>query len=180
MKELPGSVVDVARMPPRYPVLRDVKYWIRDELNAWTRHILNGQRNQIPEHAIFQLREVPAGKGRAPRITTYLERLKHPDAVLKYTRLERLYSESIELQTTEDIVNTTVELCEGLPLARTTHIYAAYTMELFSYLKKAHQSNQSMLRLISMVAKLEQYGPQHVGPRAFLRVACANCRAGHS
>lgn len=155
----PGSAVELKRMPVKLKALRDMKTWRRSELDAFTGHILAGQRGELSESQIFQWREVPGKRGTVTRIAQGYEKLPHATSKLRYTKLEILYAQrvAIEMVPTSDVAKW-----NGLPLARTTHIYPAYSMELYTSLRQMHQDNSSMIQLIDSIATLERYGPVHV------------------
>jgi hypothetical protein len=163
MKTYPGSVVDLLRMPPGYTVLRDMKHWTRHELDSYKNHILAGQRHQIHESQYFQWREITLTGGRPPRITTFLEKEPWPGSSLQYTSLERLYGQRVLMETSADPAATVQTMSSGLPLARTSHVYAAYSVELLNYLTGTHAQEPAMLELLMIVGRMEKLGPLHVG-----------------
>lgn len=158
----PGSVVELARMPSGYTVLSDIKFWLKRELNDWIAHILAGQRGQLHESQIFQICEIAGANGHPSRATSHYEHGVHPTAVLQYTKLEKLYGEHMALEAWGDGGTSPKSDWKGLPLARTTNIYSAYSASLFHHLRAMHTDLPEMLQLINAVAAMERYGPVHV------------------
>jgi hypothetical protein len=50
----------------------------------------------------------------------------------------------------------------SLPEARTTHVYAPYSLDLFNGLCTSHEGVPGMCELLSAIAKMEEVGPVHV------------------
>ena len=157
----PGAVVELMRMPKKLQALQDMKTWRRSELDAFVTHILEGQKGRLPIPQQFQWREVPGKNGSVTRITASYETRPCVGSRIQYTRLENLYAQHVAVGSTTSLNQ---QIWKGLPLARTTHVYPAYSVELYSDLVRLHSQHTQMTQLIESVATLEQYGPVHVSP----------------
>jgi hypothetical protein len=50
----------------------------------------------------------------------------------------------------------------GLPLVRTSHTYAVYSVDLFQALSPLHEANTNLSSLVKEIAQMEHQGPIHV------------------
>jgi hypothetical protein len=160
MEQDPGSVVEASRMPPGFPVLRDVKFWTRLELDAWLKHIVDGQKGGVPQQNRFIWRLLPRpAKERElpPRPVSFKAIEGH---TVRWTAEELLFAarkraEQMPRATQDDN-------WKGLPPARGSHVYAPYNVDLFTALRFIHEGHQGMRELLSEAAKMEELGPIHV------------------
>ncbi|KAF8608029.1 hypothetical protein BDV93DRAFT_504543 [Ceratobasidium sp. AG-I] len=152
----PGSVISASRMPKNYVVLRDMKDWTRAELNGWIEHLRAGQTGKLDADRIFQFRSGDEDNFDLYRTTP------HIDSTLKYTEAELLYARRMESETEAPGSVSNVRKWNGLPPARTTHLYHAYKLELYEYLMNEHQEHSGMNELLRVIATMERYGPIHL------------------
>lgn len=162
MKDHPGRIVELARMPPGITAITDMKLWSREMLDKWITHILRGQRDPDYLPHRFQFREIPSVVGSVPRVVRQYETTKSPSSKLAYTPLEKLYGERVLGESEAAAQGITTSNWEPLPKARTTHIYPTYTAEAFKALREIHVDEAEMCELIEAVARMEHYGPLHV------------------
>lgn len=85
MKDHPGRIVELARMPPGITAITDMKLWSREMLDKWITHILRGQRDPDYLPHRFQFREIPSVVGSVPRVVRQYETTKSPSSKLAYT-----------------------------------------------------------------------------------------------
>jgi hypothetical protein len=161
MREDPNQVILTCRMPQGYKVLRDLRWWKRAEVNAWIKHILGGQSGVISAECRFAWRSVPQPKGHDTVIVESFRPFPVENAVIPWTRTERLYGEFMQESAQESVADVTP--WSGLPCARTNHIYSPYTLEAYQNLIEIHAEDEAMLELIAEVASMEKLGPIHVG-----------------
>lgn len=156
----PGAMIDVARMPPGVSSLKDLKHWVRATIRAWTKHLLDGQRGIIPVERRFAWRIVPRPRGEPDRVVDKFVPQLAPGVKLLWTRVELRYAEAMtaEIATPEGVTPQ----WNGLPLARTSHIYSPYSGVLYEGLIRLHETNDVFLGLIQNAARMEQLGPIHV------------------
>jgi hypothetical protein len=76
---------------------------------------------------------------------------------LQWTPEELLYVERISSPSQGDL-----DPRLKLPEARTTHVYAPYSLDLFNGLCTVHEDIAGMQDLLSAIAKMEEVGPVHV------------------
>jgi hypothetical protein len=157
MMSEPGSFIVPARMLPSVPVLQDMKYWTRAETDAWLHHLLEGQRGRLAPQAQFMWRFLPMGTSGMENIIETVTFAVSPASCLKWTPEELLYAEKVSSPTHGD-PDPRLEL----PEARTTHVYALYSLDLFNGLCTMHGDIAGMRELLSVIAKLEEVGPIHV------------------
>jgi hypothetical protein len=162
MNQGPDGVVLAKRMPCDIPVLRDMKHWSRAELESWKAHILAGQRSQILENSIFAWRIIPHPCNEPQKIIEYPTRSLYLGASVRWTPSKLLYAQKMwlpmELQSTPG-----ESTWNDLPLARTSHIYAVYSVDLFQALLSMHEKDDVLCSLVKEIAQMEQQGPIHVG-----------------
>lgn len=158
----PGSVVEIMRMPPHIPVLRDMKHWTRYKLDQWSQHAMRGQRGQLPANESFCWHLVPAQPGQEPQLNEAYHQVIKPGAKIDWTPTELLYGRMMRTQVVQPESERLLEPWNGLPLARGSHIYAAYSMDLYHTLSITHENDPEMLSLIEEVADMEQDYPIHV------------------
>ncbi|KAF8594315.1 hypothetical protein BDV93DRAFT_515887 [Ceratobasidium sp. AG-I] len=127
-----------------------------------------GQKGKLLDVEPFQWREVPGKQGSVMCITTMLEGTPYAGSTLQYTKLENLYTQWVALEA--DASSSHMQW-KGLPLARTTHIHLAYSVELYSSLCGLHAHNPQIIQLIEAVATLKQYGLVHLS-----NICAANCQ----
>jgi hypothetical protein len=152
----PGSIIVPTRMPCNVPVLRDMKYWTRAETDGWLHHLLEGQRGQLAPRAQFMWRILPSntrGMDEVVETVCFAASLK---PWLQWTPEELLYMERVSLPSHGD-PDPRLELLE----ARTTHVYAPYSLDLFNGLCTVHEDVPGMCDLLSAIVKME-VGPVHV------------------
>jgi hypothetical protein len=160
MEQDPGSVIEACRMPPGFPILWDIKFWTRLELDAWLKHILDGQKGIILERNRFIWRLLP----RPPK-----EHELPPRPVLfkaidghnvRWTGEELLFAERKRAEHSRGPIGH--DRWKGLPHTRGSHVYAPYTVDLFTALRFIHEGHQGMREVLSEAAKMEELGPIHV------------------
>lgn len=156
------AIVEPQRMPATVAIIRDPRSWKREELNRWIKHILDGQRGLIAESSRFQWREVPGPRGEIARVVHGYERKPFKRASGKFTKLETLYAQRVQQEAMGIRKAATGDQWAGLPVARTTHVYAAYSADLRARLHELHAEEPDMLELIDEIARMEQFGPIHV------------------
>jgi hypothetical protein len=161
MHQEPDGVILTRRMPRDIPVLRDMKHWSRAELESWKAHILAGQRGQIPENNIFAWRILPRPRNEPPKLIEYPTRSLYPGASVRWTPNELLYAQKMRLPV-EPPSTLRESTWNELPLARTSHVYAVYTIDLFQALLSLHEKDTALCSLVKEVAQMEQQGPIHV------------------
>jgi hypothetical protein len=157
----PGSCIVPARMPPNITVLRDMKHWTRAETDAWLHHILEGQRGQLAPRAQFMWRILPSGVRGIEKVIDTVCFAASPTSRLHWTPEELLYAEKVSSR-----ANVDPDPRLELPEARTTHVYAPYSLDLFNGLCTIHEDVAGMRDLLSAIAKMEEVGPVHVRARA--------------
>lgn len=165
----PGSVIDTVRMPPTITILRDMKHWSRYELDQWVMHALRGQRGQLPSSQIFYFRLVPARPGQTPKLVES-PRSKVQDGVrIDWTPVELLYAQKM-LQISATKSASIQTRWNGLPPARSSHIYAAYSLDIYHALMTIHCDDPDMISLVEEIAEMEQDCPLHVCTQARKRM----------
>lgn len=147
-------------MPAGHQVFRDLKHWIRAEIQAWSTHILDGQRGLIPPERRFGWRIIPRPPGEPLRVQQNFRPVPVHGAVIRWTKAELRYAEAaLKSSAPASIAD---DVWKGLPLVRTSHIYSPYTGTLYQELIHIHQSDDMFIRLIQEAARVEQLGPPHV------------------
>lgn len=158
----PGSVVEIMQMPPNIPVLCDMKHWTGYELDQWTQHALLGQREQLPANEIFCWHLVPARPGTEPQLNETCHQVVKPGAKINWMPTELLYRHMMQTQEVQPNSKSLLEPWNGLPLARGSHIYAAYSIDLYYTLSIIHENHPEMLSLIEEVTDMEHDSLIHV------------------
>ncbi|QRV89648.1 hypothetical protein RhiJN_17666 [Ceratobasidium sp. AG-Ba] len=155
-RDSPGTAIDVARMPPGIKEWGDMRKWSKATLYTWVRWIIKGQSGALGEHQILFLREV---FGRGGRHMVISDRRTTPakNANIKWTPEEVLYTGLQASSNTSD----KAQAFAYLPPARTNHIYAPYSVELYDGLLSIHQKHRDMVLLLSDIASMEAEGPIH-------------------
>jgi hypothetical protein len=156
----PGSVIETCRMPSGFPVLHDVKHWTRLELDAWLKHILDGQKGIIPEQNRFIWRLLPRPP-KEPELPPRLVLFRAIEAQnVRWTGEELLFAKR---KRAEDSMGPTRDgNWKGLPHVHGSHVYAPYNVDLFTALCLIHEGHQGMREVLSEAAKMEELGPIHV------------------
>jgi hypothetical protein len=167
------SVVEPRRMPPGVMIIRDPKWWSRKELNSWIKHIYDGQGTGFDKEKRFQWCNVPTQEDSLQIVVRTFQTLPHSSSTLGYTPNELLYARKMQGQLTVPLTIDKATTWHNLPVARTVEVYAVYRTPLFQHLLEIHAEQKEMCELIRAVARMEQYGPIHVGITVTLRV-CAN------
>jgi hypothetical protein len=85
----------------------------------------------------------------------------YPGATVRWTTNELLYAEKMKLPLSQEPIPTETQWKE-LPLMRTSHIYAAYSVDLFNTLLTLHAMDGNLCSLIKEIAQVEHQGPIHV------------------
>lgn len=160
MKKNPGSYIELLRMPDDFPILRDLRHWVRAEIRAWTKHILDGQMGLLPPEKRFAWRIIPRPAGEPLRIVSSFCQVPVKEAHIRWTKTELLYAK--KMYEDDSVAETSLVMWNGLPLARTSHIYSPYSLSLYQHLTSIHSDHESLLHLIQEVARMEQLGPIHV------------------
>jgi hypothetical protein len=169
----PGSVISPSRLPSGITLLRDMKYWSRSETDAWIQHILQGQRGTLPLKHRFNWQLLLGTAKQRDRHLTCVTFAAEPTSRLNWTPEELLYTERIRIPSNSDH-----NLHKGVPYARTSHIYAPYTLDLFNALSTLHENTPGMRDLLSAIARMEELGPIHVS--VFRVVHCSTNIAKNS
>lgn len=156
----PGSYVAATRMPTGIDTLQDMRTWVRAQADAWVTHILDGQLGRIPRSQRFAWRIIPRPTSEKDRVVENPEFKAVEGSVLRWTADELLFKERMDLEAQGESSRT--DISKRLPLARTTHIYAPYSVDLFHSLKTIHAEEDDLLDLLVEVAKMEEFGPIHV------------------
>jgi hypothetical protein len=154
-------IILARRMPREVQVLRDMKYWSRAELDLWKAHILAGQRGEIPESSVFYWRVLPHRRNETPKVIEEPTRSLCPGARVQWTVNELLYADKLRLPVASRLPPEQ-SLWNGLPQARTSHIYAVYSVDLFQALLSLHEKDTDFCSLVKEVAQMEHQGPIHV------------------
>lgn len=148
-------------MPAEYPVLRDPKHWLRAEFNSFHSLVHAGQRGELDDSSIFQYRIVYPEGQKEPKLCLETMHERDPNSTLKYTRGELLRGTDIAAASPGPGSNP-VEHWNGLPLARTSHVYVCFRSDLFKGLLTIHQHHNELRNLLCETARMEQFGPIHV------------------
>jgi hypothetical protein len=160
MEQDPGSVIEQGRMPAGFPILRDIKYWTRLELDAWLKHILDGQNGLIPDQNRFIWRLLPRPP-KEPKLPPRQVSFKRFDGNhVRWTAEELLFAERKRAGHVPG--PTRAANWKGLPPARGSHVYAPYNVDLFTALRFIHEGHQGMREVLSEAAKMEELGPIHM------------------
>jgi hypothetical protein len=138
-----------------------MKHWSRAELDHWKEHILAGQRGQIPESSVFAWRILPHPRNEEPRLVETFSRSSYSGTSVRWTPNELLYAEKMRLPPPQEITQNHSRW-NGLPLARTSHIYTVYSVDLFQALLSLHEANTNLSSLVREIAQMEHQGPIHV------------------
>jgi hypothetical protein len=161
MCQEPDSVVLASRMPREIQVLHDMKHWSRAELEHWKAHILAGQRGQIPESSVFAWQVLPRPWNEPPKLVEHPTRALYLGASIQWTPNKLLYVKKMQLPVSPS--STPVQSTwNDLLLARTSHVYAVYTVDLFQALLSLHKKDHALCSLVKEIAQMEQQGPIHV------------------
>lgn len=160
LKRDPGSHIEQSRMPANFLGFRDLKHWTRAEIQAWSMHILDGQRGLIPPERRFGWRIIPRPRAEPPRIQKDFHLIPARGASIRWTTAELRYAELANAARIS--VDHPNEKWKGLPLARTSHIYSPYTGTLYQELMHTHQGDDALIGVIQEAARMEQLGPIHV------------------
>jgi hypothetical protein len=160
MEQEPGSVIEAGRMPPGFPVLRDIKFWTRLELDAWLKHIVDGQRGILPEQNrfIWRILPQPPKERELPPRPVAFKAIEGQS--VRWTAEELLFAERKRAEHSPR--PTRDGSWKGLPPARGSHVYAPYNVDLFTALRLIHEGHPGMREVLSEVAKMEELGPIHV------------------
>jgi hypothetical protein len=160
MEQQPGSVIEESRMPAGFPVSRDIKFWTRLELDAWLKHILDGQKGVIREenHFIWRLLPRPPKEPELPPRPVSFRCLEGHN--VRWTPEELLFAERKRVAHVPGPARD--DNWKGLPPARGSHVYAPYNVDLFTALRLIHEGHQGMREVLSEAAKMEELGPIHV------------------
>lgn len=112
---------------------------------------------------IFQYRLVYPEGSKEPKLCLETMHERDPNSTLKYTRGELLRGTEAEASLDKGHVpNHRGDLWNGLPLARTSHVYLCFRGDLFKGLLAVHQDNLELRDLLCETARMEQFGPIHV------------------
>lgn len=158
MNRDPGYYIEEQRLPAGIMVLRDMKLWLRAELDAWMKHILAGQNGSIPSSRRLAWRITPRPAGEPDVPAPAIDLSTAPMGTVRWTAEELLYQEHQKLK--ED--QPEKPSWKGLPLARTTYVYVPYSVDLFHALEQMHDSTRGMQDLLTEIARMEELGPIHV------------------
>jgi hypothetical protein len=160
MEHDPGSVIEEHRMPAGFPILRDIKFWTHLELDAWLKHIMDGQSGVIPSRNRFIWRLLPR-PAKEPELPLCQVSFKCIDGHnVRWTAEELLFAERKRAGLVQ--VATRNDNWKGLPPVRGSHVYALYNVDLFTALRIIHEGHQGMQEILSEAAKMEELGPIHV------------------
>ncbi|KAG8709381.1 hypothetical protein FRC08_018373 [Ceratobasidium sp. 394] len=161
MKRSPDMWIESQRMPPGITVLQDMWHWSRVELDAWITRFLDSQSGWLSGTDTFDMVQVPAGGSRPPIMLQGRPLPEVDPARFNWTSEELLYGEYMaRQQQQEGRLNEHADPL-GLPLARQSHIYVPFTIDLFQALMTLHKEHSSMVALIKEVACMEAEGLIH-------------------
>ncbi|KAG8776171.1 hypothetical protein FRC12_001058 [Ceratobasidium sp. 428] len=152
--------IDPARMPRNITILKDMKYWVKGDYEAWASHIEEGQFGRLAEHNIFQFRSITHGYKQPPHPATPLLGLTVNTDLYKLTTVELLYGKNRRRkQVTQQKKLPVID--NWLPPARTLYIYAPFTIEQLQKLNLLHSVHKDFLALLKEIACMEGEGPIH-------------------
>jgi hypothetical protein len=157
----PDRVILVSRMPREIRVLCNMKHWLRAELEHWKAHILAGQHGQIPESSVFAWQVLPHPQNEPPKLVEHPTRSLYPGASVQWTLNELLYAKKMQLLVSP-LSTAAQPTWKDLPLARTSHVYAVYSVDLFQALVSLHKKDHTLCSLVKEIAQMEQQGPIQV------------------
>ncbi|KAG8708798.1 hypothetical protein FRC08_018703 [Ceratobasidium sp. 394] len=154
-----GSIIDVARTPPGYSVLRDPRNWKVAETDAWGDWFWASQEGLLHEHEEFGWRKLP-GK-RDDHSMTFTKPLRAPikGASIPWKTEELLFG--AQVRRTPDAATDKEDSGKSLPLARTNHVYSPYTLEQYQTLLDSHPNQPEFHALLADIALMERDGPIH-------------------
>jgi hypothetical protein len=140
MEQDPGSVIEARRMPPGFPVLQDIKFWTRLELDAWLKHIVDGQKGVVPEqnHFIWRILPWPPKECELPPCPVSFKAIKGQN--VHWTAEELLFAEHKRAEHSHG--PTPDNSWKGLPPVPGSHMYAPYNVDLFTALCLIHEGHQ--------------------------------------
>ncbi|KAG9097446.1 hypothetical protein FS749_006280 [Ceratobasidium sp. UAMH 11750] len=161
MKQNPGHAIDPARMPRGVATLRDPRHWKRPKRNAWIDRFCSGQDGGLPEPEVFAYRVLPQLPSAHEIIIDEIRTTPVAGVRIPWTAEELLFGEKMTLETTDATADNRQE--QQLPLARTNHIYAPYSIDLYDALESIHAEEAWMMDLFNEVACMEDEGPIHNG-----------------
>ncbi|QRV92566.1 hypothetical protein RhiJN_20584 [Ceratobasidium sp. AG-Ba] len=157
MNAEPYSVIEAKRMPAGITVLRDVSQWRRPETSAWINHFLERQQGDLGKAFRWRLLTQRGKLVELPLSQTLIAPVS--GARLAWTPLETGYAQEMNKESdtghSEELAQT------WLPPARTSHVYSAYSVDLYDSLVKLHSQHAEMLNLLQAVAEIEALGPIH-------------------
>lgn len=151
--------VQLSRLPSGVHRLTDPNTWTRAEIEAWYRHILNGQLGQLPQEWVFQFCRVDRNDGTECARYVELCRTRPPIATLTWGPDEKLYALHLSQQ---GCSADPQREWGGLPLARTEHVYIPLDEELVDVFSGMSTADVPLDQLCHLVRAGEHLGPVHV------------------
>ncbi|KAG8795078.1 hypothetical protein FRC12_018121 [Ceratobasidium sp. 428] len=148
-------------MPPGISVLKDVRFWVKRDVEAWATHLEKGQFGQLDESHVFQFHRVIRGHKGAAVKSTPLAGLTVDPELYKLTSAELLYSEGQRNRELLKKQPPAQSAQNWFPPAQTSHIYAPFTIDDLRKLSLLHSMHPELLALLREIACLEGKGPLH-------------------
>lgn len=135
----PGYAIEINRLPSGFLIHRDPKHWKRAELTAYHKYIHAGQRGELKDSDIFQYRLLFPDRQKEPKFCLETIHERDPHSTLKYTRGELLRGTAVSGSPQRSRTHEPLEgQWNGLPLARTSHVYLCFRGELFKNILALH------------------------------------------
>jgi hypothetical protein len=153
--------IESQRLPNGWSSLPDPHGWPRAQLNEFYRHVLAGQRSEIPESNMIQFRNVNSIIGTSTYEYREFCNTRPPACALSWGPDEKLYAIRLESEKNGGLLSKT---WNGLPMARTQGIYQSFDASLALAVRNISTPVVNLSLMITLLGDFERKGPVHVSP----------------